>query len=89
MKTMDVQLAEWDAMTCKGLFTVDAFVSLDGKHMLPCARVEWRIVPLLSPGAPGTQVGGVLFQTAHLAGTHVLRETHYPGRFICKGRKAA
>ena len=51
IQSMDEQLAAWDAASATGLFSLHAFVSLDGKHMLPCARVEWRIAPL--PGTNG------------------------------------
>ena len=55
VKTMDKQAAEWDAAAGAGLFTIQAFVALDGARMLPCATVEWRVTPLRDPGAPGTQ----------------------------------
>jgi hypothetical protein len=60
---MDRQAAEWDAAAGAGVFTIQAFVALDGARMLPCATVEWRVTPLRGPGAPGTQV-----RRAHPAG---------------------
>lgn len=56
IQSMDEQSAAWDAAAATGLFTLHAFVSLDGKHMLPCARVEWRIAPLPGTGGCGARV---------------------------------
>ncbi|KAK9840724.1 hypothetical protein WJX81_000315 [Elliptochloris bilobata] len=56
MQSKDLQSAVWDACMSVGVFSLDAFVSLDGTRMLPLARVEWRIAPLAGCSACGTQV---------------------------------